>query len=186
LRDSASRTSRMRFPTGTGTQLCSLANKGHDTRALQAYLGHKNIQHTVRYTGMAPTRFKDFWRRLRPAKSASLAATPARHRCLAAKREASDKWPINGGQRAIPVVVPEGLAAGGGVWLTAVDPGVPLGPGLLATCSVFRGPHVMIATASMTTAITANVRKCMRLSTLVSNPYFKLSWRTTSGHRRRC
>jgi integrase len=28
----------------------ALANKGHDTRALQAYLGHRNIQHTVRYT----------------------------------------------------------------------------------------------------------------------------------------
>ena len=28
----------------------ALASKGHDTRALQAYLGHKNIQHTVRYT----------------------------------------------------------------------------------------------------------------------------------------
>jgi site-specific recombinase XerD len=41
----------------------ALANKGHDTRALQAYLGHKNIQHTVRYTELAPTRFKDFWRR---------------------------------------------------------------------------------------------------------------------------
>jgi site-specific recombinase XerD len=40
----------------------TLANKGHDTRALQAYLGHKNIQHTVRYTEMSPTRFKDFWR----------------------------------------------------------------------------------------------------------------------------
>src|SRR5258706_9533029 len=40
----------------------ALANKGHDTLALQAYLGHKNIQHTVRYTEMAPTRFKDFWR----------------------------------------------------------------------------------------------------------------------------
>jgi integrase len=38
-----------------------LANDGHDTRALQAYLGHKNIQHTVRYTELAPTRFKDFW-----------------------------------------------------------------------------------------------------------------------------
>jgi integrase len=41
----------------------ALANKGHDTRALQAYLGHRNIQHTVRYTELAPTRFKDFWRR---------------------------------------------------------------------------------------------------------------------------
>jgi integrase len=39
----------------------ALANKGHDTRALQAYLGHKNIQHTVRYTELSPTRFKDFW-----------------------------------------------------------------------------------------------------------------------------
>jgi len=39
-----------------------LANDGHDTRALQHYLGHKNIQHTVRYTDMAPDRFKDFWR----------------------------------------------------------------------------------------------------------------------------
>ena len=40
----------------------ALANKGHDTRALQAYLGHKNIQHTVRYTELSPDRFKDFWR----------------------------------------------------------------------------------------------------------------------------
>ena len=39
-----------------------LATDGHDTRALQHYLGHKNIQHTVRYTEMAPDRFKDFWR----------------------------------------------------------------------------------------------------------------------------
>ena len=39
-----------------------LANDGHDTRALQHYLGHKNIQHTVRYTEMAPDRFRDFWR----------------------------------------------------------------------------------------------------------------------------
>jgi integrase len=31
-----------------------LASRGHDTRAIQAYLGHKNIQHTVRYTELAP------------------------------------------------------------------------------------------------------------------------------------
>jgi type 1 fimbriae regulatory protein FimB/type 1 fimbriae regulatory protein FimE len=39
-----------------------LANDGHDTRAIQQYLGHKNIQHTVRYTELASTRFKDFWK----------------------------------------------------------------------------------------------------------------------------
>jgi integrase len=42
----------------------ALANRGHDTRALQAYLGHKNIQHTVRYTELSPNRFKNFWREL--------------------------------------------------------------------------------------------------------------------------
>jgi type 1 fimbriae regulatory protein FimB/type 1 fimbriae regulatory protein FimE len=40
----------------------ALANDGHDTRSLQAYLGHRNIQHTVKYTELAPTRFRDFWR----------------------------------------------------------------------------------------------------------------------------
>jgi site-specific recombinase XerD len=40
----------------------ALANRGHDTRARQAYLGHKNIQHTVCYTELSPTRFKNFWR----------------------------------------------------------------------------------------------------------------------------
>jgi len=39
----------------------ALANAGHDTRAVQAYLGHRNIQHTVRYTELAPDRFKRFW-----------------------------------------------------------------------------------------------------------------------------
>jgi integrase len=40
----------------------ALANAGHDTRALQDWLGHRSIQHTVRYTELSPTRFKDFWR----------------------------------------------------------------------------------------------------------------------------
>ncbi len=39
-----------------------LANDGHDTRAIQQYLGHKNIQHTVRYTELSPARFRDFWK----------------------------------------------------------------------------------------------------------------------------
>jgi site-specific recombinase XerD len=38
-----------------------LANKGVDTRALQQYLGHRNIQHTVRYTELTPHRFQNFW-----------------------------------------------------------------------------------------------------------------------------
>jgi integrase len=40
----------------------ALANRGHDTRALQAYLGHKNIQHTTIYTALSPDRFRHFWR----------------------------------------------------------------------------------------------------------------------------
>jgi integrase len=39
-----------------------LANDGHDTRALQLWLGHRNIQHTVRYTELSVTRFRGFWR----------------------------------------------------------------------------------------------------------------------------
>ncbi|NJL22825.1 MAG: tyrosine-type recombinase/integrase [Leptolyngbyaceae cyanobacterium SM1_3_5] len=53
------------FPThphmlrhGTGYYL---ANKGVDTRTIQSYLGHRNIQHTVRYTELAPGRFKGLW-----------------------------------------------------------------------------------------------------------------------------
>ena len=38
-----------------------LASRGHDTRAIQAYLGHRNIQHTVRYTELSSKRFQDFW-----------------------------------------------------------------------------------------------------------------------------
>ena len=39
-----------------------LANDGVDTRTIQAYLGHKSIQHTVRYTELSPTRFKNLFR----------------------------------------------------------------------------------------------------------------------------
>jgi type 1 fimbriae regulatory protein FimB/type 1 fimbriae regulatory protein FimE len=42
---------------GKGFQL---ASKGIDTRAIQAYLGHKNIQHTVVYTKLDAARFKGF------------------------------------------------------------------------------------------------------------------------------
>ena len=40
----------------------ALANRGMDTRSLQAYLGHASITHTVRYTEMSPTRFRGIWR----------------------------------------------------------------------------------------------------------------------------
>jgi integrase len=59
--ESASRPMPVRRPNA-GCARAVLANDGVDTRALQAYLGHKNIQHTVRYTELAPTRFKNFWR----------------------------------------------------------------------------------------------------------------------------
>ena len=39
-----------------------LASEGQDTRAIQQYLGHKNITHTVRNTELSPERFKNFWR----------------------------------------------------------------------------------------------------------------------------
>jgi site-specific recombinase XerD len=39
-----------------------LADDGRDTRAIQAYLGHRNIQNTTRNTALAPQRFKEFFR----------------------------------------------------------------------------------------------------------------------------
>lgn len=63
--EKAGESAELSFPThphmlrhGTGFYL---ANKGIDTRTIQAYLGHKNIQHTVRYTELAPRRFKELW-----------------------------------------------------------------------------------------------------------------------------
>ena len=40
----------------------ALADQGADTRLIQAYLGHRNIQHTVRYTATNPVRFEKLWR----------------------------------------------------------------------------------------------------------------------------
>lgn len=39
-----------------------LANDGQDTCAIQSYLGHRNINHTVRYTELSPERFRGFWK----------------------------------------------------------------------------------------------------------------------------
>jgi integrase len=41
----------------------ALANRRHDTRAIQEWLGHRNIQHTTRYTELTTHRFRDFWQR---------------------------------------------------------------------------------------------------------------------------
>ncbi|WP_226890059.1 tyrosine-type recombinase/integrase [Nostoc sp. MG11] len=38
-----------------------LANRGIDTRTIQSYLGHKNIQHTVLYTELSSTKFQGLW-----------------------------------------------------------------------------------------------------------------------------
>jgi type 1 fimbriae regulatory protein FimB/type 1 fimbriae regulatory protein FimE len=40
----------------------ALANAGHDTRAIQDYLGHRSITNTVRYTELSAMRFRNFWR----------------------------------------------------------------------------------------------------------------------------
>jgi integrase len=40
----------------------ALANKGSDTRVLQDYLGHRNINHTTIYTRTAAVRFEALWR----------------------------------------------------------------------------------------------------------------------------
>ncbi len=40
----------------------ALANAGHDTRAIQTYMGHRNIQSTTIYTETNVGRFMGFWR----------------------------------------------------------------------------------------------------------------------------
>jgi type 1 fimbriae regulatory protein FimB len=39
----------------------ALADQGADTRLIQDYLGHRNIQHSVRYTASNPARFQRLW-----------------------------------------------------------------------------------------------------------------------------
>ena len=61
----AGREARLPFPTHPHMlrHACGykLANDGHDTRAIQHYLGHRNITHTCRYTELAADRFNRFW-----------------------------------------------------------------------------------------------------------------------------
>jgi type 1 fimbriae regulatory protein FimB len=39
----------------------ALANKGIDTRTLQACLGHRSINSTTHYAALASGRFKNIW-----------------------------------------------------------------------------------------------------------------------------
>jgi hypothetical protein len=54
-----------------------LANDGQDTRAIQHYLGHRSIASTVRYTALAPDRFKPFSGRTSVLKIALVRASPS-------------------------------------------------------------------------------------------------------------
>jgi type 1 fimbriae regulatory protein FimE len=38
-----------------------LVNRGEDTRAIQDYLGHRNVRHTIAYTQLSPERYKTFF-----------------------------------------------------------------------------------------------------------------------------
>jgi type 1 fimbriae regulatory protein FimB len=40
----------------------ALADQGADTRLIQDYLGHRKIEHTVKYTASNPARFEKLWR----------------------------------------------------------------------------------------------------------------------------
>jgi len=40
----------------------ALADQGADTWLIQDYVGHRNIQHIVRYTTTNPARFERLWR----------------------------------------------------------------------------------------------------------------------------
>jgi integrase len=60
---------RIRSPPGLGMTWNSAYSpscrapheRGWAKNPIQHYLGHRNIQHTVRYTELAPHRFRDFW-----------------------------------------------------------------------------------------------------------------------------
>jgi integrase len=53
-----------------------LANRGHDTRLIQDYLGHRNIAHTVRYTRTAAARFEGLGTAASSASAFSAAPPP--------------------------------------------------------------------------------------------------------------
>jgi len=66
LMERAGRLAKLEFPVHPHMlrHACgfALANKGVDTRTVQDYLGHKSIQHTVKYTQLTPHRFRGLWK----------------------------------------------------------------------------------------------------------------------------
>ena len=116
----------------------ALANAGHDTRALQAYLGHKNIQHTVRYSELAADRFKTFWRLLQPRDhgvgfaderpqpgqvgTPKLVAVvePFLERRIGAGR-IDERWAVRVDGHGVPIWVPP-LSGASGSWLRLMSP----------------------------------------------------------------
>ena len=59
----------------------ALAHGRHDTRAIQEWLGHRNIQHTTRYTELTTHRFKDLATgRLTASPKAICGSAPRRER----------------------------------------------------------------------------------------------------------
>ena len=67
-----------------------LANDGIDTRSLQAYLGHSNIQNRARYTALASGRFKNFLAGLTHVRLAALILCETRNPVCGHKLEAVD------------------------------------------------------------------------------------------------
>jgi hypothetical protein len=51
-------------PSAAAPHACGyvLANKGHETQAIQGWFGHRSMTSTAVYTALAPSRFKDLWR----------------------------------------------------------------------------------------------------------------------------
>src|SRR5215216_1177743 len=80
-------------------------------------------------------------------------------------------------QRPLPTVPPEGPAAGGGGPSFTVEPGVPLGPSLIATWLTFQGPQVRMASRrAMATAKAINAAPRVEFSFWCSSMKILRRW----------
>jgi hypothetical protein len=69
-----------------------LANDGQDTRAIQHYLGHRSLASTVRYTALAPDRFRGVLEGLKSAPAGFPESTPAEAKEYRPGRHAGYIW----------------------------------------------------------------------------------------------